>query len=331
MVSGSPYTSVLNTFLMMNLCEFAGSLINRQFVAHTSGDDVCVFIPSDVKDEKARWAFYKVFSWPDLHQPHGSGLYLKYCVISHDVRDIKPCSTECFVCSRCGVKVVRPLYKLFYNYFVSSKFYKLKDELDVKDYRKIIYEGDLAWANGLRIATILLSAIGKVSTATMSELADKILKVSKRPPKVLIKAGLSAKVTRSSLVDFVYDTYSGERISHNCPKCNEGYERMILYKYQINEAIAQRIANATFYHPYAAAYWLRSLTERYNLYDESGCQPPSMELKQQVLNGAKSKYDYDELLQYGSSCFVGRGSLSPIYPRRRSLFQGPEVSLLNLE
>jgi hypothetical protein len=333
MVSGSAYTSVLNTFLMMNLCEYTGYLLKTKFVAHTSGDDVCVFIPNYISDMEARKAFYRVFSWPDFHEPHGCGLYLKYCVISHDVRDIKPCSTEVFCCPQCGVKVVRPLYKLFFNYFVSHKYYLLRNKISLMDYRRIVYQGDLAWANGLTIAEIFLRAIGRVSTKNLSELCNLILEVTKKDPKILVTQGELISVNRTFLNDFVYDTYAGKRVSINMPCCNKAYERMIFYKYRITRSMAYKIANAITLKPRIGAYWLSTLTARYNDYDEANCKPPTRELMEIVHPGYK-KTDYKVNLLKNRSCWNGIPKPKTtkdklVYPRREVVFYGAECLLIN--
>jgi hypothetical protein len=321
MVSGSAYTSVLNTFLMMNLCEYAGFLVGAKFMPHSSGDDVCVMIPNYVEDETARKAFYQVFSWPKFYAPHGSGLYLKYCVISHNPYDMKPCSTEIFICRKCGIRVVRPLYKLFYNYFLSHKFLAMQDKLSIRDYRRIVFEGDMAWAKGLTIAELFLRTIGKISSDNLAVIADRVAQAVSTSPKIMERQG-SSSFDIAQCQQFVYDLHMGDRVSRNCPECDAGYKRMILYKYGLTLSLAYKICASIVSRPMIGAIHLRRLEEIYQRYDEENCKPPSDFICAKVHKG----YLKDKKIQYLRirPCYY-----RPIYKRKPNIIIGLDHGYFN--
>lgn len=278
MVSGSAYTSILNTFLMINYCYYVGHLLKAKILPHASGDDVLVFIPSYISDKEIRRAFYKVFSWPKNDKPHGNGLYLKYCIISDNPLDVKPCSTECFICPKCGPKLTRPFYKLLYNEFVSNKAHQLQIAgLDIASYRKMLWLADMAWAKGLDSAERMLDAIGVRSDRSMRDILHQVETLVPGKGKII------GKDNGIDLQKLVWDLYGGERRQVNCPKCSIGYERMLRYKYKLNFRRVNAMVNAILNHPKKGAMLLRRYLNFYEDYDSAQESAIPKELAKQIL------------------------------------------------
>jgi len=110
LASGSVYTTLLNTMLMVSLIEYTGYLPNIQrpinYESSTSGDDANVKSPKERKPDLVCEDFYSVFCSNNEHFFSVSGVKLKVLLFSYNILDAVPCSLDCFNCAKCGPKLV---------------------------------------------------------------------------------------------------------------------------------------------------------------------------------------------------------------------------------
>jgi hypothetical protein len=173
----------------------------------------------------------------------------------------------------------------------------MQDKVEVDEYRKVVYEGDMAWARGLPIAEYLVRTIGRLSIYSMPVIADHILKASTNPPKLACRDGVE-KIDASYCQKLVHDLYNGDRVCFNCPECAKGHNRMVLYKYGLTDKLALKLAADICTRPFLGAAKLARLEERYQAYDEANCLPPSNDIKDQVHPGWNNYNNSGKPCQY---------------------------------
>jgi hypothetical protein len=249
--SGSAFTSTKNTLTMLVQCLYVAYFNNMDIVPHAAGDDVLCHTKSIYTDEMINEAFYSVFQPKDCPQERwGNGLILKYCSISENIEDIKPCSTEVYECKNCGYKILRPFYKVVQSIQCSHKYasyFKTGMPLDL--YKQVIKSGDKAWYSGIplyeavydqflpleselrmkpyRIENYIMSAAAKV----LKPLNPEIPNYYRKESSVIYLKDYYRKISM-----FKGETYFIDRVNSGvtCEECINGFNRMFKYNYGEN-------------------------------------------------------------------------------------------------
>jgi hypothetical protein len=247
MVSGSAFTSTLNTFMMIIHCLYVAHLSRMDIVPHAAGDDVLCHTRSIYSDRQINDAFYAVFQPKDSPTRRwGNGLILKYCAITENPHEIKPCSTEVFICKKHGFKICRPFYKVCQSIFTSHKFNQYKKlNMPINLYKKIVKTGDFAWYEGLKLYNALFDLFLNPNAAKRFALKDvcKYIKPGKGKIILQLDPTLEDPYKNKPLENDIQkkirewqgnNYYIDRKSNKNCPLCNEGFNMMIQDLYGTN-------------------------------------------------------------------------------------------------
>jgi hypothetical protein len=246
LASGSVYTTVLNTFLMILLIKFA---TKDRAKTSVSGDDANANI-SGIGREEFGNQLYSVFGFANKRFFNNIGVMLKYAYISTDKTDSVPCSLDTFECPLCGIKMVRHFFKYIRDTFVSINYEKKFKPLGIprEHFEQLIYEGEKAWAQGLDFPMLVFSPLDH--GIDVREISKNLMKVLSK--KASAKMKLESDYTRKlELIHIASDTGDTSQLANiimaimsdtkyvkarkitNKPCCNLAYETFLQNKYNI--------------------------------------------------------------------------------------------------
>jgi hypothetical protein len=331
--SGSVYTTVINTFLMLLMIKFALSKIDGNDEETVSGDDALGC--SNLNIEKIADGLYHVFGWKSNNFFNNMGVQLKYCYISPDLRDAIPCSLDTFRCPRCGIKLVRHFFKYIRDTFISINYQKKFEQLGItqQEFEQLIYTGESAWFKGLDFPTIVFSPLNhNISIDQVANHIQQILKgrtqarlnlFSEYTTKLqMLNQLLEEKIDESEkalkLINLVSgETYLKARKIENCRECNSAYEAFLYRNYNITSATIiafYRFPNRkTILYDgevreisgnYIPASILEKCKEHYENLRNRTNYSPKENTKRQLLNDIINEYYLDRIKKFPADIFT---------------------------
>jgi len=301
LASGSVYTTLMNTFLMLLMIKFvAKKLGDKTNENSVSGDDALAKFLKKYLAHQIRKAFYSVYARKKVTFFNGLGVQLKYCIISQDPEDAIPCSLDTFVCKTCGPKLVRHFFKYIRDTFISINYNNKLCMMGVPiEYmEQLVYEGEMAWARGLEFATMVLSPLNhgipieKISVFLMKKMEKMIHSKESIDSDVMEKFEFlknetdpaeKAKIIMAILKDTKYVKLNRNKY---CPDCSLYYDIFLHKKYGINSDMIRPF--------YKNAYL------EYATIDGQRYARDSRYIPNAILEKAKKKYDdYKESISGG--------------------------------
>jgi hypothetical protein len=251
LASGSTYTTLINTFLMVLAIEYVGYKLNdTQTTSSTSGDDSAAMHSENLTDEQIVEGYFSVYGCKEIDFFNNLGIKLKYCIISNKVEDLVPCSLDTFRC-KCGVHMVRHFFKYIRDTFVSEKYISKMMALNIpiKYFEQLIYQGEMAWAKGLKFVEKVMAPLNHgISMDTISNYITEVYKkrletshkiTSEYLNKVYnithMEAGESQSEKAAKIIAILKDEkYVKFRVGQYCKECSDSYNRYLRTKYGID-------------------------------------------------------------------------------------------------
>jgi hypothetical protein len=254
LASGSTYTTLLNTFLMVLCIDYAGHLLkDESCTSSTSGDDALALFSDKLKEVEVTDSLYSVFGSKVTDFFNNLGIKLKYCLISKEPSDIVPCSLDTFKCDYCGVKMVRHFFKYIKNTFITEKYMTHFQPygIPIEWFEQIVYEGEMAWGRGLKFVEAVMSPLNhhidirSIAAQIMNKLEKKIMKNKKITGCNLDKVerinnllddndGNAAEIAKNLMAVMTETNYIKEVKNHYCPQCTIYYDKFLKEKYDID-------------------------------------------------------------------------------------------------
>jgi predicted transcriptional regulator len=250
LASGSTYTTLINTFLMVLAIEFVGSKLNDALTtSSTSGDDSAAMHDERKSDEEIVNAYYRVYGCKEVDFFNNLGIKLKYCIISKEVDDLVPCSLDTFRC-KCGVHMVRHFLKYIRDTFISEKYFTNMMALDVpvEYFEQLVYTGEMAWGRGLEFVekvmsplnhNISMDVIGKFLEEKYAKRLEKSQKITSLylskyyTVKTVNKISDECEKAANLLALLKGEKYVKFRVGQYCKDCSTAYNNYLRKKYGI--------------------------------------------------------------------------------------------------
>jgi hypothetical protein len=293
LASGSTYTTLINTFLMVLAIEFVGYILNDLLTtSSTSGDDSAAMHDEKIKVDELVEAYYRVYGCKGNDFFNNLGIKLKYCIVSKDVEDLVPCSLDTFQCT-CGVHMVRHFFKYIRDTFVSEKYPKTMLQLDipVSHFEQLVYTGEMSWAKGLRFAEAVLAPLNhnidiQLIASTIAEKYGKRLQKSNKADSIYLSKYFDLKnidmKDQATAACKILTVLKGEkyvkiRQASYCKNCSDAYDKYLQKKYGINPGLVMGFLEDKGTH---FDFYNNELIERDNRYIPS-----------YIINEAKKFYD----------------------------------------
>jgi hypothetical protein len=259
LASGSCYTTLLNTFIMILAIKFVMHRMGiKQHYNHNSvsGDDALVLITTGLKTKQEIVNhFFSVFAANTDRFISFLGIKLKYCLISEDIKSIVPCSLDTFKCETCGIKMVRHFFKYIRDTFLSEKYLTNFKNLGIteEEFEQLVYEGEMAWGRGLKFVELVMSPLNH--GLKIRDIANDIIKKMKHKIQMTKKVDSSyfityqklpinySEMTDAQLAVELLTAIKGEnyekiRNTTYCKDCSFWYDKFLYDKYGIDSNIA---------------------------------------------------------------------------------------------
>jgi hypothetical protein len=253
LASGSTYTTLLNTFIMVLCIDYAGHLLrDEKCTSTTSGDDALALFDEKFDKYQVTDSLYTVFGSKVTDFFNNLGIKLKYCLISKDIKDIVPCSLDTFKCEICGIKMVRHFFKYIKNTFITEKYqtHFAPYNIDIEDFEQLVYEGEMAWGRGLEFVEAVMSPLDhKLSIIDVANRIISKLRVrSEKKQKILsplidkyrrIESALCQDTDTTQLATTIMQlmtetTYEKKVKNKYCSSCSYYYNKFLNDKYGID-------------------------------------------------------------------------------------------------